>query len=386
MNKKTVKRKMLPSGWQEVKLGEICSIDKESLSSKTPPDYYFEYISLSDVEKGKLIQTQKYKFSESPSRARRLVKRGDVLLATVRPNLQGFYIFKDKVKDCVVSTGFAVLTPMTHMLDSAYLFQILFSNWMLATYQAVNVGSNYPAINSSDIRKFKVLLPPLTEQKSIASLLETWDTAIEKTEALIEAKEKRFKWLLKRLINDQQDNPKWQKVKLVDVCKIQKGTQLNRLKMIENGKYPALNGGIEPSGYTDKWNTPANTITISEGGNSCGYVNYTRTKFWSGGHCYSLIGLSAKADTKFVYYQLKRKQQNIMKLRVGSGLPNIQKGDIENFLFALPSIPQQLSIATLLDKAQHEIDLLKQLVEQYRTQKQGLMQKLLAGELRATKA
>ena len=53
--------------------------------------------------------------------------------------------------------------------------------------------------------------------------------------------------------------------------------------MVENGKYYVLNGGKEPSGYTNSWNTPESTITISEGGNSCGFVNYNEEKFWSGG-------------------------------------------------------------------------------------------------------
>ena len=162
--------------------------------------------------------TKKYKFSEAPSRARRVVKRGDVLLATVRPNLQGFYIFKNEVKDCIVSTGFSVLTPKPDLLDSVYLFQMLFSHQMLSIYYAVNVGSNYPAINSSDISNFKIPIPSLSEQKAIASLLETWDTAIEKTEALIAAKERQFKWLLKTLISDQQDNHRWREVRLGDVC------------------------------------------------------------------------------------------------------------------------------------------------------------------------
>ena len=195
-----IEEKALPEGWREVKLGEVCLIDKATLSSKTPADYCFQYISLSDIEKGNLIQTQKYKFAEAPSRARRIVKQGDVLLATVRPNLQGFYIFKKDVKDCIVSTGFAVLTAKRHLLDSEYLFQMLFSDRMLAVYHAVNVGSNYPAINSSDIPKFEICIPSLPEQKAIASLLETWETAIEKTKQLVEQYRIQKRGLMQKLL------------------------------------------------------------------------------------------------------------------------------------------------------------------------------------------
>ncbi len=165
--------------WRKVKLGEVCLIDRETLSSKTPAGYCFQYISLSDIGKGKLIQTQKYKFAEAPSRARRIVKQGDVLLATVRPNLQGFYIFKEDVEDCIVSTGFAVLTAKRHLLDSEYLFQMLFSDRMLAVCHAANVGSNYPAINSSDVPRFEVSIPSLLEQKVIAKLLDTTQREIK---------------------------------------------------------------------------------------------------------------------------------------------------------------------------------------------------------------
>ncbi len=66
--------------------------------------------------------------------------------------------------------------------------------------------------------------------------------------------------------------PSWETVRFGKICAISKGKQLNVANMKDDGAYYALNGGIEPSGRTDDWNTEAETITISEGGNSCGYV------------------------------------------------------------------------------------------------------------------
>ncbi len=71
-----------------------------------------------------------------------------------------------------------------------------------------------------------------------------------------------------------------------------------------------------------------------------------------------------------------------MKLRVGSGLPNIQKKDVEKFIVALPPFPEQQQIDETLSTARHEIELLKQLTEKCKTQKRGLMQKMLTGEWR----
>ena len=74
---------------------------------------------------------------------------------------------------------------------------------------------------------------------------------------------------------------------LGDLCDIKKGTQINKSALSNKGPYYVMNGGIVPSGYYDLYNTNANTISISEGGNSCGYVQYNYTPFWSGGHCYT---------------------------------------------------------------------------------------------------
>ena len=71
-------------------------------------------------------------------------------------------------------------------------------------------------------------------------------------------------------------------VTLADICDIVKGKQVNGEFLTDSGNYYVMNGGIEPSGYYDDYNTEANTISISEGGNSCGYVQFNTTPFWSG--------------------------------------------------------------------------------------------------------
>ena len=172
----------------------------------------------------------------------------------------------------------------------------------------------------------------------------------------------------------------WEEVRLRKICEIKKGEQLNKDTLESNAEFPVINGGIEPSGFTDEWNTEANTITISEGGNSCGYVNFLREKFWSGGHCYSLLNL--KIDRLYLYQFLKYNQSAIMKLRVGSGLPNIQKSTIEKFIIYKPSLPEQQKIAEILSLGDDELYLLKKELEVLKEQKKGLMQKLLTGEVR----
>jgi len=171
---------------------------------------------------------------------------------------------------------------------------------------------------------------------------------------------------------------KWNKIKLGIACQISKGQQLNKIDLEKTGDYSCINGGIEPSGYTDKWNTEANTITISEGGNSCGFVNFLSTRFWSGGHCYSLLDLKENIDVNFLYQALKGRESLIMGLRVGSGLPNIQQKAIKEFEFDCPEDkPEQTRIAQILSKADAAITQTEALIAKYQRIKTGLMQDLL---------
>jgi type I restriction enzyme S subunit len=245
---------------------------------------------------------------------------------------------------------------------------------------AAGTSGSMVKITKSTVEKLLINLPSLVQQQAIAEIARGTNAAIEKTEALIRAKQKQFSWLSAKLINNQ--NGSWATSHLGKITKIKKGQQLNRDTLDDSVGYPVWNGGITTSGYTDKYNTAADTVTISEGGNSCGFVNLCNEEFWCGGHCYALEKPSDKIATEFLYYYLKSKQHQIMRLRVGSGLPNIQRRDLEKVQVSFPPLPEQQRIAYTLNTARCEIRLLQQLVKKHRTQKRGLMQKLLTGEWR----
>jgi len=248
---------------------------------------------------------------------------------------------------------------------------------------AAGSSSTMVKINKEVVKDTPILLPPLPEQKAIAGLLSTWDAAIEKTEQLIKAKEKQFQWLLDELITKPSKSGKWENRTLSNLCNIVKGQQLNIEHLIEDGSYYALNGGVLPSGRTDGWNTLENTITISEGGNSCGFVSFNTEKFWAGGHCYTLLNVEENSiDVKYLFHYLKLREPKIMKLRVGSGLPNIQKKDINDYPVLFPQLRFQVGIAKILDLYGSEINLLSIILKKYKQQKCGLMQKLLNGQWR----
>ena len=143
---------------------------------------------------------------------------------------------------------------------------------------------------------------------------------------------------------------------LADVAEIIKGKQLNGEFLTETGDYYVMNGGIDPSGYYHAFNVSANTISISEGGNSCGYIQWNSVPFWSGGHCYTLNIKDKSIENKYLYHFLKSSEPEIMKLRIGSGLPNIQKKDLERVSIIIPTNSTQKEIIDLVDSIDCKID------------------------------
>ena len=246
--------------------------------------------------------------------------------------------------------------------------------------KASGTSSSMVKITSATVRSLEIPYPPLPEQRRIAEFLGTWDEAIEKLEQLIAVKEKQQK-VLSNHIFDQVKKQEFQQCRLVNICAIHKGVQLGKFEMNAKGRYPVLNGGISYSGYTDSYNCEANTIAISEGGNSCGFVNLIREKFWCGGHCYTLK--NNRISMQYLFFFLKHRQDMLMNLRVGSGLPNIQKKDLENVEVVFPIMEEEQNrFSEILLCTQNELDLLRKKLAVLQKQKRGLMQKLLTGTWR----
>ena len=165
-------------------------------------------------------------------------------------------------------------------------------------------------------------------------------------------------------------------VVLEDIGDVVKGKQINGEFLSESGKYYVMNGGIEPSGFYNDYNVEANTISISEGGNSCGYVQFNAYPFWSGGHCYTIQNTTDNVKTEYLYQFLKSKESEIMKLRIGSGLPNIQKKDLAKFKITIPNISEQKVISAFLSSFERKADVEMNFVNLLLEEKQYLLRQM----------
>jgi len=233
-------------------------------------------------------------------------------------------------------------------------------------------GAQHFNIGQDGLSKVCLNIPSIQEQEKIAKLFECIDTRIATQNKIIEDLNK-----LKSAISECIFNSiKGDVVMLSEICDIVKGKQINGEYLSESGEYYVMNGGTEPSGYYSEYNVKANTISISEGGNSCGYVQFNNFPFWSGGHCYSLQNIADIVDNLYLYHYLKSKEEAIMKLRIGSGLPNIQKKDLAMFKTIVPLFEQQITISTFLSSLERKAEIEERILNVMQKQKLYLLQQM----------
>lgn len=169
--------------WQVKPLGEVVDTDPDNLASETRPDFSFNYIALEDVERGCLRSYSEQHFRTAPSRARRRLRLDDVLVSTVRPGLQSHLLFRAERGHWVCSTGFCVVRCRKGVTHPAYIYFHLFANLVGRQIEALLTGSNYPAINSADVRALEIPLPSFDEQSAIAAVLSDMDAELAALEA-----------------------------------------------------------------------------------------------------------------------------------------------------------------------------------------------------------
>ena len=133
---------LIPEYWENQSFLECMEINPESLSENTPKDLKIEYIDISSIEHtGEISKTTQYNFSESPSRARRIVRKNDVIISTVRPYLKSFATIDWDRENLICSTGFAVLRSTDKILSN-YIFQFTLSDVFMNQVNKSMVGSN----------------------------------------------------------------------------------------------------------------------------------------------------------------------------------------------------------------------------------------------------
>jgi type I restriction enzyme S subunit len=396
---------ILPDGWRLIELSEIADVNKENLSDQTDIVHKYYYIELSDVDKGKInFPNEKIKFNELPSRARRMLKQWDVLMATVRPQLLSYAICDFNVQDTLCSTGFALIS-CDDQYDAQYLYQYLYSRHIQAQLHGLVTGSSYPAINASQVKKLKITIPKQSlERKKIAEILSTWDEAINITEQLIEALRQRKKGLMQRLLTGQVRFPEfeeeWKEIRigkllrevkrpvnwdddsiynLISVRRRSGGLFLREQKSGREIKTKNMNVALEGDFLISK-------MQIVHG--ASGLTNQEFDGMHISGSYISLVSRDSKIfDIRF--FDLLSRTPFFYKLTFLSSCGvHVEKMtfDLSDFLkhnILIPTLlKEQKKIVELFNVVETEIKLEEKKLGSLKQQKKGLMQLLLTGQVR----
>ncbi len=373
--------------WETKRLADISDVNPQNFSSNTNPDYKFNYITLEQVDSGKLLGYSEEVFRTAPSRAQRILRNGDVLMSTVRPNLMAHLFFHEQVANAVCSTGFAVLRAKHGLSIPYFLFSQLFSEGVNDQIDKILSGSNYPAINSRDVNLIEIPCPPkIEEQRAIAEVLSDIDGLINALNALIAKKHAIKQATMQQLLTGKTHLPgfsgKWEIKQLGDIATIKTGSKNNEDKD-ENGQYPLF----VRSAIVERINSycfDGEAILVPGEGGIENIFHYINGRFDCHQRVYMINRFVEGVFGKLIYYIMvlqfgKHAMQNTVKATVDSlRLPTFQ-----TFSFTIPKdITEQRAIATVLSDMDAEITVLEQHRDKTIAIKQGMMQQLLTGRVR----
>jgi type I restriction enzyme, S subunit len=163
---------VIPEHWEVKRLKDKVIVNKSSLGSETDLELEIKYLDISNVNNTGLTgEIQELIFFEAPSRARRIVENGDVVMSTVRPYLKAITYLENIPENMIASTGFAVMTSKSNYV-SKFLFYQTVSDWFNETINSKSVGASYPALNNDVLIATNILVPPKDEQTAIANYLD----------------------------------------------------------------------------------------------------------------------------------------------------------------------------------------------------------------------
>lgn len=384
--------------WIEKRLSEIVNINPKN--NKLPDS--FIYIDLESVTNGELLKEDSIELNEAPSRAQRLLEKGDVLFQMVRP-YQKNNLYFDKDGDYVASTGYAQLRTSG---CSKFIFQYLHFQKFVDKVILRSTGTNYPAINSSDLSDIEVAVPSLPEQQKVASFLFAVDEKIQtlkKKKTLLEqykkgVMQKIFSQELRFKDESGDDYPDWEEKTLNDVSiSYYQGINTASDKTIYYSKgFPILQAKHITSEiitysdakyvcdedfnrYKEKYNPKINEILISNIGTLGKIVLIENdVEFLVAWNIFKVKIKENICNPKYITYVLKyvASKGYFEEVQSGNATKFVNKTEMLAIPILLPSLSEQTKISNFLSALDNKIHLCTTQIEKTELYKKGLLQKM----------
>ena len=365
----------LPDGWRVMRLGDVTEKTKQKNPRKTP-EWRFKYVDVSSISRDalKIAECKLCQGKDAPSRAKKLVKRNDVIFATVRPTLKRLTLIDEEFDGEICSTAFCILRATEHILNPLYLFYAVQRDVFIDEFEKVQRGASYPAITDSDVKNQSIPLPPLPEQHRIAAVLSAVQDAKETTGAVIATAKSLKKSLMRHLFTygpvlagaaesavlvetEIGLVPEgWDVVRLGGHCNFTTG-KLNSNQAVINGKYPFFTCSQETYRIS-KYSFNCEAVLLS-GNNARGIysVKYYNGKF----DAYQRTYVITIKDNHYLDYHYLRDviETKLEELRVGSigtSTKFLTLKMLLNLEIPLPHLPTQQKIASILSTVDKKIE------------------------------
>jgi len=404
-----------PESWNCTRLKNVALVNENSLAASTHSDSILNYLEISNVNNRGIISEDAIRelfFLDAPSRARRIVRNGDTVISSVRPNLQALAYIKHTSGNLIASTGFYVVTPMQKRLDGKYTYYLLISDASRQHLEAVAKGVGYPAVDDKDFVTLKFAIPSLLEQQRIASYLDKTCAAIDKT---LEAKQKQLEILdalrksiihkavsrgLDKSVELKDSGVEWipQKPKNWKTCRIKDALNFFNTQrvpisadirgaMIERKyDYYGASGIIDK---VDDYLFDGTYILIAEDGANLLMRNsplafLATGRFWVNNHAHILK--PRFGNDQYFEYLLESLDYSLYV--TGAAQPKLTKENLGKYKIIIPPRVEQYTISKFLDNKTKELDGLTEIiVTQISTLKQyrkSLIHECVTGKRRIT--
>ncbi len=394
-----------PSAVERRRLKYVATINDEALAEDTDPDYELQYVDIGTVDSSGIVhEIATYRFSDAPSRARRQVRDGDVIISTVRTYLQAIAPIKEPPKNLIVSTGFAVVRPRPIVFDPGFCKYALRESAFLAEVEMRSVGVSYPAINASDLGNIRIHLPALQHQRAVAAYLDRetarLDGLVATKEHMLELLAEKRRALITRAVTRGLDpSAPLRETRFVWPSHVPQGWEVPRLKRlavsVESGvsvnatdqpaaagepgvlKTSAVSGGlffphqnkaVWPS-ETDRVACPVrcNTVIMSRMNTpslvaESGYVDKNHPDLFLPDRLWQIMFDSKRVFTPFIAKVLPcteaRAALSEMATGTSGSMKNLAKEDMLSLTVPLPPITEQRAISDYIATENAKLDAL----------------------------
>ncbi len=409
----------IPEGWSSSRLKYQVTINDESLPETTDDDYQIKYVDISSVKSGEgIINYQEFLFVNSPSRARRIVRHGDVIVSTVRTYLKSIAKIEDPDENLIVSTGFAVIRP--RRVNSSYLGYAFYSDHLIGEIISRSKGVSYPAINASEIGDISTPIPSNEYQTAIANYLDRKtaeiDELIAQKERLIELYEEEKTAIINQAVTKGVDPDvrlkdsdidwlgeipeKGDTATLKRVCKFVQGQQVSledqsflpfknskRFVRIENYTQNSPDFRFADFGNSDVYEVDESEVVLVRYGASAGSA-VRGIKGVIANNLFMVRPKNNELVNDYLFYFLKSMYRYFQLEMSGSAMPALTFAMIEYICIPIVPKKEQLLIVEFIEaqtkRLEAKIAKTKKIIELKKEYRTALISEVVTGKIKVT--